>query len=138
MDRKELVQTYVDEIISAMEDDKRIVSYHHTGGVALLCARLAKKRGLDRELAYICGMLHDVYPPKGGKRIFHAVNGAEMVRVAFKNELKDLFTEEEQMLLRSAIFHHSDKEHVHDAYDEILIDADLLQHWLWSLKDEKY
>lgn len=138
MDRKELVQVYVDEIFSGMEDDKRIVSFHHTAGVALLCVLLAKKRGLDAELAYIIGLLHDVYPPKGGKRVFHAVNGAEMVRVAFKNELKGLFTDEEQMLIRSAIFHHSDKAHVHDEYDEILKDADLLQHWLWSLKDEEY
>lgn len=138
MDRKETVQAYADEIFSTMENEQRIVSYHHTGGVALLCALLAKKRGLDGELAYICGLLHDVYPPKGGKRVFHAINGAEMVRVAFKYQLKGLFTDEEQMLIRSAIFHHSDKAHVHDAYDEILKDADLLQHWLWEFKNEKY
>ena len=138
MERKELVQAYVDEIFSDMEDDKRIVSYHHTGGVALLCSLFAKKRDLDSELAYICGLLHDVYPPKGGVRFFHAVNGAEMVRAAFKNELKGLFTDEEQVFICSAIFHHSDKTHLHDAYDEILKDADLMQHWLLKSEKEKY
>ena len=137
MDRKKLVQVYMDGIFSEMDEKERVGSYNHTAGVAQFCAFLAKKRGLNTELAYISGLLHDVYFTNDNKRIFHAINGSEMVRVAFKNELKDLFTEEEQMLIRSAIFHHSDKAHVHDAYDEVLKDADLLQHWLWA-PEEKY
>lgn len=137
MDRKKVVQVYMDGIYSEMEEKERIGSYDHAAGVAEICAFLAVKRGLDAEIAYICGLLHDAYLPKGCKRIFHAMNGAEMVRVAFKYELIDLFTEEEQMLIRSAIFHHSDKAHMHDAYDEVLKDADLLQLWLRS-PEEKY
>ncbi len=137
MDKKAVVQAYVDEIFSHMDKNKRITSYHHTGGVAQFCALLAEKRGLDSETASICGLLHDVYLPKSGKRILHAVNGAEMVRVAFKHELNGLFSDEEQMLIRSAIFHHSDKAHIHDAYEEVLKDADLLQHWLWETVKER-
>ncbi len=137
MDRKKAVQVYMDEIYSEMDEKERIGSYNHTAGVAQLCAFLAARRGLDVEIAYICGLLHDIYFPKGSKRIFHAINGAEMVRVAFKHELKDLFTDEEQIVIRSAIFHHSDKAHIHDAYDEVLKDSDLLQHWLWA-PEEKY
>lgn len=37
------------------------------------------------------------------------------------------FTDEEKSVVQSAIFHHAYKELVHDVYDEILKDADVLQ-----------
>lgn len=55
-----------------------------------------------------------------------------MVRVAFKRELVNVFSEDERKIILSAIFHHSDKKHIHDEYDELLKDADVLQHFLFS------
>jgi hypothetical protein len=51
-----------------------------------------------------------------------------MVRVAFKNSLTGLFSENEQTIIKSAIHHHSDKNHIHDCYDELLKDSDVFQH----------
>jgi len=82
---------------------------------------------LDLELAAIIGLLHDVYSYKTGVIAWHSQNGAEMVRVAFKYVLADLFSEEEQTIIKSAIYHHANKDIVHDDYDELLKDSDILQ-----------
>ena len=58
-----------------------------------------------------------------------------MIRVTFKHELKDIFSEDEQTIIKSAIFHHSDKKHIHDSYDELLKDSDVLQHWLIDMSN---
>ena len=38
------------------------------------------------------------------------------------------YFEDEQTIIKSAIYHHSDKHHVHVEYDELLKDADVIQH----------
>lgn len=98
-------------------------------GVSQCCALLALKRGLNIDLALVMGLLHDVYSYRTGVLSLHSQNGAEMVRVAFKYTLKDFFTDVEQVLIMSAIYHHSDKDIIHDEYDELLRDGDVLQ-WL--------
>jgi len=134
MDRIEVVQEYADHILeNPYLQKERDVAFIHTYGVVQCCTLLASKRGLNPEFACVCGLLHDLYSYKTGFRIFHGINGAEMTRVAFKHELKDVFTNEEQILIESAIFHHMDKDHVHDEYDEVLKDADILQHWLFDM-----
>jgi len=50
-----------------------------------------------------------------------------MVRVAFKYGLVDLFSDEEQTIIKSAIYHHANKDIIHDTYDEMLKDSDILQ-----------
>lgn len=134
MNRVSIVESYVDSIFESITSaQERKAAYIHTYGVADCCALIAVKRGQNPELAYVCGLLHDIYSYKTGVSAFHAMNGSEMVRVAFKYELKDLFTEDEQTIIKSALFHHSDKEHIHGEYDETLKDADVLQHWLNSM-----
>lgn len=131
MNRIEIVQKYVDNILGHIESqEERRCAFIHTYGVAQCCSLLAIKRGLDQELAFICGLLHDVYSYKTGFYVYHSINGAEMIRVSFKHELKEVFSDDEQIIIRSAIFHHSDKEHIHDKYDELLKDADVFQRWL--------
>jgi hypothetical protein len=127
----------VDEIFknNADESEKR-AAYIHSYGVAQCCALLASKRGLDPELATAIGLLHDVYSYKTSATEVHAASGAEMVRVAFKYELNDLFSESEQTLIKSAIYHHSDKGLVHDEYDELLKDADIFQNYLYDTSNE--
>jgi HD superfamily phosphohydrolase YqeK len=137
MNKLDRLQAYVTDIFNEIPDRaEREDAYLHTFGVADKCALLAKKRGLDPLLARACGMMHDLYAYKTGVRPLHAVNGAEMARVAFKRYLSGEFTPEEEMLIRSAIFHHSDKEHRHDPYDELLKDADVLQHDQYDGTDE--
>lgn len=131
MSRIEIVQKYVNNIFDHMESKEELrCAFIHTYSVAQYCSLLAVKRGLDPELAYICGLLHDVYFYKTGYHVYHSINGAEMIRVVFKRDLKDIFSDDEQTIIKSAIFHHSDKKHIHDNYDELLKDSDLLQHWL--------
>ena len=47
------------------------------------------------------------------------------------NELK-IFSGEEIDLIYSAIYHHSDKEIMNESFDEILKDADVMQHILYN------
>ncbi|MHC1694097.1 MAG: HD domain-containing protein [Eubacteriales bacterium] len=133
MSRIDRVRFYVDNIISDISDkDKQRAAYIHVYGVAQCCVLLAAKRGLDTLLTQVMGLLHDVYSYKIGVKELHSVNGAEMVRVAFKRELVGLFTDEEQIAVRCAVFHHSDKANKHGEYEELLKDADVLQHWLYD------
>ena len=127
--RVESVREYVNNIFDRIENaENKRVAYIHSYGVSQCCALLAVKRGLDLEMAIVIGLLHDVYSYKTGITDLHSHNGAEMIRVAFKYSLTDLFTENEQTIIKSAIYHHSDKDHVHDKYDELLKDSDILQH----------
>ena len=127
-DRTERVRAYVNGIFDRIENaDEKRAAYIHSYGVSHCCALLAAKRGLDLELATIIGLLHDVYSYKTGVLAWHSQNGAEMVCVAFKYSLTDLFSEEEQTIIKSAIYHHANKDIVHDEYDELLKDSDILQ-----------
>lgn len=127
--RLDRVREYVNRIFDRIEDaETKRAAYVHSYGVAQCCALLALRRGPDVELATVIGLLHDIYTYKTGCTALHSHNGAEMMRVVFKSELRDLFSEEEQTIIKSAIYHHSDKEHVHDEYDELLKDSDILQH----------
>ena len=127
-DRINSVIDYVNNIFESVEHagDRR-AAYVHSYGVSQCCALLAAKRRMDPELAAAAGLLHDVYRFKTGLADFHAQNGAEMVRAAFKHGLAGLFSDEEQTVIKSAIYHHSDKGHIHDEYDELLKDGDVLQ-----------
>ena len=138
-DKLDSVHAYVNSIFDGIADaEEKRAAYIHSYGVAQCSALLAAKRGLDAELATIIGLLHDVYSYKTGVHSLHSHNGAEMVRVAFKYILKELFTEQEQILIKSAIYHHSDKGHIHDDYDELLKDSDIFQHWMYNVTSKEY
>lgn len=128
MNRIQIIKQYTRTILNAIEDDAwRNAASIHTYGVAECCALLASRRGLNKELAYISGLLHDLYAHRTGHRSLHSHNGAEMMRVVFKRQFPDLFSTEEQTLILSAIYHHSSKKLRHDPFDEVLKDADVLQ-----------
>lgn len=131
MNRIELVRQQVDEILFGMPDaEERRCGYVHLYGVAQACAILAKKRGENSELAVVAGMLHDIYSYANMDNVDHAHKGALMAREILKK--LEIFTEEETDLICTAIYHHSDKAIVHNALDEILKDADVLQHVLYN------
>lgn len=131
MNRIEKVRVVVDEILLNMTDsEERRCAYLHLYGVAQACALLALKRKENVELAVVAGMLHDIYSYARMDSRDHAHQGAEMARDILK-PLK-LFTEPEENMICSAIYHHSDKSERHGSLDEILKDADVMQHVLYN------
>ena len=131
MNRIEFVRHQVDTILLAMSDaEERRCGYVHLYGVAQACALLAKKREENAELAVITGMLHDIYSYAKMDSADHAHKGAVMAREILES-LK-LFSEEEVEMVCTAIYWHHDKELVHNAIDEILKDADVLQHVMYN------
>lgn len=131
MNRIEKVREVVDEILLTMPDDKeRRCAYLHLYGVSQACALLALKRGENVELAVIAGMLHDIYSYANMDSQDHAHKGAVMARNIIDS--LNMFSEDEKELICTAIYNHSDKSVVHDSLDEILKDADVMQHVLYN------
>lgn len=130
MGRIESIQEYVNSILSEMKSEiNRENARIHTYGVAQCCSLLALRRGLDSELAYISGLLHDIYAYKTGISKYHALNGADMARVVIRH--MD-FSEDEKTIILSAIYQHTSKGFIGSAYDEVLKDADVLQPFINS------
>jgi uncharacterized protein len=136
MNRVESVRQVVDGILRQQPDvEERRCGFVHLYGVAQACALLALKRGLDPELSTVAGMLHDIWTYKTGEPRDHAAPGsAEAQKI-----MSDLgcFTEQEIAVVGTAVLHHSDKGHVHGDLDELLKDADVLQHYLYNTSLER-
>ena len=131
MNRIEKIREVIDEILLKMTDKElQKEAYIHLYGVSQASALLAKKRNENVELAVIAGMLHDVYAYVTMDVIEHAHKGAKMAKEIL--ESLQLFTADEIHLIYKAIYYHSDKEWVHGALDEILKDADVMQHMLYN------
>ncbi len=131
MDRIEKVREVVDEILLNMtNDEERRCAYLHLYGVSQACALLALKRKENTELAIIAGMLHDIYSYAKMDSKDHAHKGAEMARSILDS--LHLFEEHETNLICTAIYHHGDKSMIHTSFDEILKDADVMQHILYN------
>jgi len=129
MDRIDKVRQTVDEIILQVPNaEARRHAYMHLYGVSQSCALLALRRRENAELAVIAGMLHDIYTYANMDSTEHGPKGAELARQLL-DSLR-LFSEKEQELICSAIFHHSDKAVIHGPLDELLKDADVMQHVL--------
>lgn len=129
MGRVKEIRSYINEQIMGMErKDKIPAALEHLYGVSLAATILAKKRGLDPELAAIAGMFHDIHAYKSGSYDDHAHKGAEMVK-SMLEEL-GLTTTEENDLICSAIYHHDDKLIIDAPFDELLKDADVIDHSL--------
>ena len=129
MERIGAVQGCVDRIVSGQTKEIDIkFGYVHLYSVSQACALLAKKRRQNVELAAIAGLLHDIYAYQTGSRADHAHQGASLAKKILQ-ELK-LFSEEEIDMVSGAIYRHSDKDAVDSPFDEVLKDADVLQHFL--------
>ena len=84
MNRVEKLREYVDEILLNKNNDRdRRMAYVHLYGVAQACAMIAKKRGIDMELAIMAGMLHDLYTYKRKDEVRHL--GKEAIEEVIKN-----------------------------------------------------
>lgn len=131
MNRIEIVREYVDDVLLHMTDVvERRCGYLHLYGVAQACAMIAMRRGMDAELPVVAGMLHDIATYSTLDAVNHAARGAVMAREIL--EKLGIFQAEEVNAVCLAIHHHSDKENVHASLDEVLKDADVLQHCLYN------
>ena len=135
MDRLKLVREQVDGVLSALPEEEKRTGYIHLYGVSQACAFLAIKRGEDAELAAVAGVLHDLYVYKTGSRADHAHKGAAFARGVL--DAVGVFTEKEKIKITDAIYRHSDKAQVNSKFDEILKDADVLQHCLYDPAAER-
>ena len=102
----------------------------HLYGVSGYCVLLAKRRGLDAELAASCGLLHDIFQVTDGTTEEHAVRGAVKAEKILRSI--GLYSDEEIRIITTAISRHSKKRKIHEPYDELLKDADVLEHCLYN------
>jgi HD superfamily phosphodiesterase len=129
--RIERLRKHIDDILLNMKDtQERRCGYLHLYGVSQACAMIALKRDQDVELATMAGMLHDFHSYKAMNTENHAVHGAVLARQIL--EELSLTTDNETNLICSAICNHSSKATTHSAFDEVLKDADVLQHCLYN------
>ena len=132
MSRLKELRRYVDAELNRMEDaDKRISAVNHLYGVSLAATMIAKKRGMDSEIAAMAAMMHDLAAYKSGSYDDHAHKGADLAR-AILTELA-LTDEQETEMICSAIYHHDDKLIVDGPMDEVLKDADVIHHCMNDL-----
>ena len=78
----------------------------------------------------MAGMLHDLYTFKYDDHNNHAEKGAILAREIL-TELQ-LTTPEETDMICTAIHNHSSKNGKFSPFDEVLIDADVMQHALYN------
>lgn len=127
MSRLCVLRTHVHYELEMISDPKiRTAAAAHLHGVSLAAVMLAKKRGLDPELAAMAAMLHDLHAYKTGCAEDHAHRGAVLAREIL--ETLGLTSEKETEAVCSAVFHHSDKLAKDGPMDELLKDADVMDH----------
>ena len=132
MSRLKELRKYVDgELNKIVDADKRNSAIVHLYGVSLAATMIARKRGLDPEIASMAAMLHDLHAYKTGSYDDHAHRGAELARKIL-GELK-LTDEAETEMICSAIYHHDDKLAMDGSMDEVLKDADVIHHCMNDL-----
>ena len=132
MSRLKELRKYVDRELNQMEAaDKRNSAVAHLYGVSLAATMIARKRGLDPELASMAAMLHDLYAYRTGSYDDHAHKGAELAREIL-GELRLTDAAETDMIC-SAIYHHDDKLVTDSPMDEVLKDADVIHHCMNDL-----
>ncbi|MCH5325230.1 MAG: HD domain-containing protein [Eubacterium sp.] len=130
INRVKVIAFAVTQMLEEAAEEDRAAGYIHLFGVSQCAVLLAQKRGLDTELAAVCGLLHDYASYKTGESENHAENSANMsLPILAKTEL---FTPCEIGVIATAIAKHSDKDSVGESYEELLKDADVLQHALYN------
>lgn len=135
MDRQytkiDIVRSILDEEIKKMTDEEqKRCAYVHLYGVGQAAAFLAMKRGFGREfaeLAEIAGMLHDYVKYVRNISEGHATRSANCAEeILIKGKV---FTKEEVEIICEAIYQHSFKNVIGNAFVEVLKDADEMQHF---------
>ncbi len=129
--RLEVLREYIERLICANQPRELCIYAGHMFSVSKFCAILAKKRNLNIEIATTCGMLHDIgYMEVGGSSVNHGLNGSKRAR-SILGEM-NTYSDEEIDIIATAIEHHSYKAETHSEYDELLKDADVLDHCFFN------
>jgi len=127
--RLETLRIEIDRLVYEKQPGKIRFFIEHLYSVARYCALLALKRRLNPEIAMTSGMLHDIANVNGGGDN-HAQRGAEQA----ENLLRaiGLYNDEEIRIIATAISRHDDKLAIHEPYDELLKDADVMSHCFYN------
>ena len=141
--RIDKVRERVDTLLKEIKDEEqKRCAYVHLYGVGLMAATIAIKQGYSREtaeLAEIAGILHDlycyIYPDEDTAD--HAHKCADYAVNEILSGIRG-FSDEDKRLIYSGIYNHSDKDVTGDAFDEIIKDADALQHSLRNPCEEYF
>ena len=128
--RLEALRNEIDKLICKENWDETRMYISHMYGVARFCTLLAMKRNLNAEIATTCGMLHDIYYMTGGSSDDHALNGAVQTKDILKG--MNAYNDEEIKIICAAVLNHSEKKAVHGPYDELLKDADVMDHCFYN------
>ena len=129
MSRIKELQKKVYGILEKIEDnDKRAKAAAHLHGVSLAAVMIAGKRGQNTEIAAMAGLLHDLYAYDSGSYEDHARLGAEYARKLL-DEMA-ITADEETEVICTAIMNHDSKAEIHAPMDEVLKDADVIDHSL--------
>ena len=131
MDRLEKIRQIVDEICRQQPDiEEGRCGFVHLYGVSATATLLAMRRGLNSQLAATAGMLHDIWNYKVNDPTDHArLSAIEARRILA--EVGGYSQAEIDQVCR-AIGLHSSKGQVDEPFDELLKDADRLQHYLYN------
>ncbi len=138
--RIDYVRQHLDAMLKNHEDKEASRNgYVHLYGVGQACALIALFRGHDRpyaELAEIAGMLHDYSKYQDGIEENHA----EKSSIEAEKILSSIgcFSDGEIKTVCQAIRRHSNKKQTDEEFDEILKDADEMQHWLRNPVEEYF
>jgi uncharacterized protein len=128
--RLENLRKKIDTLISKENFDNTRVYISHMYGVARFCTLLAMKRKLIIELATTCGMLHDIHYMSGGIGDSHAIKGSKQAEAILRS--MNAYSEDEISIITNSILRHTDKNAIHDPYDELLKDADVMDHCFYN------
>ena len=149
MNRVDKIMEFVDETLAKKisESDKRH-GYVHLYGVAQACALIAKKRGIDVELAIITGLLHDLYTYKKKCEVRHL--GMDAIQEVIKNHRLDgpiwlrevladlnLTTEDETNMICDAIQGGIAKDDATLELERVVNDANIMQFYLCNPTNPK-
>ncbi len=131
VDRLEQLRQIVDDILRRQPDlEERRCGVVHLYGVSAICALLALRRGQDAVLCATMGMLHDIATYESYHSPDHGPRSArEAERIL--GELGS-YSADEIACIAQAISRHSAKDQVDGELDELLKDADALQHYLYN------
>lgn len=120
-------------LLSDLEQEKMDRDYPiswervHATSCAQIGRLLAKKRGVDLELAALACSLHDIGRWHTGRQADHARHGEEPVRRFLE---RNSLPKEMKENIVQAVIHHSEKENVGTPLVEIVKDADILDCYL--------
>jgi len=107
----------------------------HSMGSSRIACILSGRRGVDIELGYSAGALHDFGRFVTGRQENHAENGYEPVKEFLKR--LNIFSEQEVEEVSRAVKNHSRKEAVGTPLEEIAKDSDILDCYFLGLAPEK-